>query len=93
MGFRVLPIFPIVQAKTALPWFGHAQIVLQLRESGKGGLVSPNHYPLTNGLVRPRAYGELVVFDRGNSNTKTNEDDASKAVQGLAHAAALEKSG
>jgi hypothetical protein len=28
MGFRVLPIFPVVQAKTALPWFGHAQIVL-----------------------------------------------------------------
>src|SRR4029453_3892938 len=27
-GFRVLPIVPIGQAKTALPRFGHAQIVL-----------------------------------------------------------------
>jgi hypothetical protein len=28
MGFGVLPIIPIVQAKAAHPWFGHAQIVL-----------------------------------------------------------------
>jgi len=28
VGFRVLPILPIVDAKTALPGFGHAQIVL-----------------------------------------------------------------
>lgn len=28
MGFRVLPIIPVVQPKTALPRFGHAQIVL-----------------------------------------------------------------
>jgi hypothetical protein len=27
MGFRVLPIIPIVQAKPAFPRFGHAQIV------------------------------------------------------------------
>jgi hypothetical protein len=28
MGFRVLPIIPIVQAKATLPRFGHTQIVL-----------------------------------------------------------------
>ena len=28
VGFRVLPIFPIVEAKKALPGFGHAEIVL-----------------------------------------------------------------
>ena len=27
-SIRVFPILPIVQAKAALPWFGHAQIVL-----------------------------------------------------------------
>jgi hypothetical protein len=29
MGFRVLPDFPIVEAKAALPRFGHTPIVLQ----------------------------------------------------------------
>ena len=28
VGFQVFPILPIVEAKTALPRFGHAQIVL-----------------------------------------------------------------
>jgi hypothetical protein len=28
MGFQVFPVFPMVKAKTAPPWFGHAQIVL-----------------------------------------------------------------
>src|SRR5215204_1898695 len=36
MGFGVLPIVPIVQAKTALPWFGHAQIVLQAQALREG---------------------------------------------------------
>ena len=30
MGFRVLPDFPIVEAKAALPRFGHAQLCSQL---------------------------------------------------------------
>ena len=28
MSLPVLPVIPIVEAKAALPWFGHAQIVL-----------------------------------------------------------------
>ena len=36
VGFRVLPILPIVDAKTALPGFGHAQIVLPAQWVWKG---------------------------------------------------------
>jgi hypothetical protein len=35
MSLPVLPVIPIVEAKSALPWFGHAQIVLPAQWSGK----------------------------------------------------------
>ena len=90
MGFRVLPIVPIVQAKTALPWFGHAPIVLQLQRIWEGVAgFRPITDPLRNASEKRSL---LVVFDCGYSNTETNEDDASKAVQGLAHGGSLEES-
>jgi hypothetical protein len=37
MGFGVFPILPIVEAKTALPRFGHAQIVHPAQLDGPDG--------------------------------------------------------
>src|SRR5215208_4904170 len=37
LGFRVLPIVPVVQAKTALPRLGHAHIVILAQARGEGG--------------------------------------------------------
>ena len=37
VGFRVLPIIPVVHEKTALPRLGHAHIVLLAQARGEGG--------------------------------------------------------
>jgi hypothetical protein len=38
VGFRVLLILPIVQAKAALPRFGHAHIMLPAQDLGMSAL-------------------------------------------------------
>jgi hypothetical protein len=58
-GFRVLPDFPIVQAKAALPRFGHAQIVLPAQRVWK---VAEWQIAFTSrGLPCPRSLHEHFV--------------------------------
>ena len=47
MGFRVLAIIPIVQAETALPRFGYAQIVHPAQRIGKH-VVPPRPQPVSS---------------------------------------------
>ena len=44
VGFRFLPDFPIVEAKAALPWFGHTQIVLPAQTILNGAPPSPTPF-------------------------------------------------
>src|SRR5215203_4648871 len=64
MGFGVLPIVPIVQAKTALPWFGHAQIVLpaQALREGCGGSLPAPAAQTSGGDQRPDVVGSQFSF-------------------------------